>query len=97
MVPDDGEKQPLRLVGTYNFIFLGGIVGAVLMSGILDLGEINTLGVHRAVQDWLRDVSLIVMGVLSLWATPGHCAKKTNFPGSPSLRWPICSSGSLLP
>jgi Na+/H+ antiporter NhaD/arsenite permease-like protein len=38
VVPDDGEKQPLRLVGTYNFLFLGGVIGAVLMSGILDLG-----------------------------------------------------------
>ena len=70
VAPDDGVKEPLKLEGTYNFIFLAGIVGAVLMSGIVDWGEISVLGVHRAVQDWVRDGLLIVMGILSLIATP---------------------------
>lgn len=70
VAPDDGVKEPLKLDGTYNFIFLAGIVGAVLMSGIVDWGEISVLGVHRAVQDWVRDGLLIVMGILSLIATP---------------------------
>ncbi len=67
--PDDGVKVPLRLDGTHNFLFLLGIVGAVLVSGIVDWGEINTLGVHRAAQDWARDGFLILMGVLSLVTT----------------------------
>ena len=77
--PDDGEKAPLRLTGTYNFIFLAGVVGAVLMSGILDLGEVSTLGIHRAVQDWLRDGLLIAMGVASLWATPRTLREENEF------------------
>ncbi|MCG8619362.1 MAG: sodium:proton antiporter, partial [Desulfobacterales bacterium] len=77
--PDDGEKAPLRLVGIYNFIFLAGIVGAVLMSGILDLGELTTFGVHRAAQDWLRDGLLIVFGGLSLWATPRTLREENEF------------------
>jgi len=85
VVPDDGVKQPLRLVGTYNFIFLGGIVGAVLMSGVLDLGEVNTLGVHRAIQDWLRDISLIVLGLLSLWATPWTLREENEFSWFPII------------
>lgn len=63
---DDDVKQPLKLEGIHNFIFLAGIVGAVLMSGIVDWGDVNTFGVHRAVQDWVRDLLLIVMGILSL-------------------------------
>jgi Na+/H+ antiporter NhaD/arsenite permease-like protein len=85
VVPDDGVKQPLRLVGTYNFIFLGGIVGAVLMSGVLDLGEISTLGVHRAIQDWLRDISLIGLGLLSLWATPWTLREENEFSWFPII------------
>ncbi|MCG8638069.1 MAG: sodium:proton antiporter [Desulfobacterales bacterium] len=77
--PDDGEKAPLRLVGTYNFIFLAGVVGAVLMSGIAELGEISTFGVHRATQDWLRDGLLIVFGMISLWVTPRQLREENEF------------------
>jgi Na+/H+ antiporter NhaD/arsenite permease-like protein len=77
--PDDGEKKPLRLVGIYNFIFLGGIVGAVLMSGIVDLGEVSTFGVHRAVQDWFRDGLLVVFGIGSLLATPRSLREENEF------------------
>jgi Na+/H+ antiporter NhaD/arsenite permease-like protein len=66
---EEGVKEPLKLDGIHNFLFLGGIIGAVLMSGIVDWGEVNTLGVHRAVQDWVRDVLLIIMGILSLVTT----------------------------
>ena len=40
------------------------------MSGVVDWGEVNTFGVHRAVQDWVRDGLLIAMGILSLMTTP---------------------------
>ncbi len=83
--PDDGEKKPLRLVGTYNFIFLGGIVGAVLMSGILDLGEVSTFGVHRATQDWIRDILLIVLGIGSLMATPRELREENEFSWFPII------------
>ena len=66
---EEGVKEPIKLEGIHNFIFLGGIVGSVLMSGIVDWGEVNTLGIHRAVQDWVRDGLLILMGILSLVTT----------------------------
>jgi Na+/H+ antiporter NhaD/arsenite permease-like protein len=66
---EDGVKEPIKLEGIHNFIFLGGIVGSVLMSGMVDWGEVSTLGIHRAVQDWVRDGLLIVMGILSLVTT----------------------------
>ncbi len=83
--PDDGVKKPLRLVGTYNFLFLAGVVGSVLMSGILDLGEVSTLGVHRAVQDWLRDGLLIIFGIASLWATPKVLREENDFSWFPII------------
>ncbi len=82
---DDGEKQPLRLVGTYNFIFLGGIIGAVLMSGVVDLGEVSTFGVHRVVQDWLRDGLLLVFGIGSLLATPRALREENEFTWFPII------------
>ena len=67
---EQGVKEPLKLDGKLNFLFLGGIVGAVLMSGIVEWGEVNILGIHRSVQDWARDGLLILMGILSLVTTP---------------------------
>jgi len=83
--PDDGEKKPLRLVGIYNFIFLGGIIGAVLMSGIADLGEVSTFGVHRALQDWLRDGLLVLFGIGSLLATPRSLREENEFSWFPII------------
>jgi len=79
IAPDDEVKEPLKLEGKYNFICLAGVVGAVLMSGMVNWGEVNTLGVHRAVQDWARDVILILMGIFSLWATPSTLREDNEF------------------
>jgi Na+/H+ antiporter NhaD/arsenite permease-like protein len=77
---DRTEKHiPLALVGTHNFIFLGGVVGAVLMSGMVDWGELNTLGVHRGIQDWVRDLLLIGLGVLSLVTTSTTIRQDNEF------------------
>lgn len=77
--PDDGVKEPLKLEGTYNFIFLGGVVASVLMSGLVNWGEVNTFGIHRAVQDWVRDGLLIVMGALSFKFTPTKLHEDNEF------------------
>ena len=78
-------KEPLRLVGVHNFLFLGGIVASVLMSGVLDLGEVNTFGVHRAIQDWLRDGLLVLMGVLSLVTTSVTIREDNDFTWFPII------------
>jgi len=83
--PEEGVEEPLKLEGTYNFIFLGGIVGSVLMSGIVDWGEVSTLGIHRAVQDWIRDGLLILMGIFSLYTTPEKLRKDNEFTWFPII------------
>ncbi|MGD8739195.1 MAG: sodium:proton antiporter [Desulfobacterales bacterium] len=82
---EEDVKEPLKLDGTYNFLFLGGIVGAVLMSGIVDWGEVNILGIHRSVQDWVRDGLLILMGILSLVATPIRIRDDNDFTWFPII------------
>jgi Na+/H+ antiporter NhaD/arsenite permease-like protein len=83
--PEDGVKEPLKLDGVYNFIFLAGIVGVVLMSGMVEWGHLNTFGVHRAVQDWVRDGLLIFMGILSLVFTPVRLREDNDFTWFPIL------------
>jgi Na+/H+ antiporter NhaD/arsenite permease-like protein len=82
---DEADKAPLRLVGIHNFIFLAGIIGAVLMSGIVDWGQINVLGVHRGVQDWVRDGLLVVMGILSMATTRVEIREDNDFTWFPIL------------
>ncbi len=82
---EEGAKVPLKIEGTYNFLFLAGVVGAVLMSGVVDWGEVNTFGVHRAVQDWVRDGLLILMGILSLVATPVKLREDNDFTWFPII------------
>jgi Na+/H+ antiporter NhaD/arsenite permease-like protein len=83
--PDDGAKQPLKLEGIHNFLFLGGIVAAVLTSGVAEWGEVHTLGVHRAVQDWARDGFLILMGILSLVTTSFKIREDNDFTWFPII------------
>lgn len=81
--PEDGEQAPLRVKGLYNFIFLGGVVGSVLMSGSYNLGESVILGVHQTIQNLLRDALLVTMGILSLAITPTALRKQNEFTWAP--------------
>jgi len=76
---DEGEKAPLGLVGSYNFIFLAGVVGSVIFSGLVNWGEVSTLGVARNVQEWGRDGFIILMGVLSLIFTSSQIREDNEF------------------
>jgi Na+/H+ antiporter NhaD/arsenite permease-like protein len=76
---------PLKVEGLSNFFILAGVVLAVLMSGIVDWGEIGLLGVQRAVQDWVRDLLLVVFGILSLVLTPNRLREDNNFSWFPII------------
>jgi Na+/H+ antiporter NhaD/arsenite permease-like protein len=84
-VPKEEAKESLKIEGIYNFLFLGGVVGSVLMSGMVDLGEINILGIHRAIQDWLRDGLLVLLGTASLVATPIQLREDNEFTWFPII------------
>ncbi|MDX9752329.1 MAG: sodium:proton antiporter [bacterium] len=77
--PPMEEKVPLKLEGWHNFFLLGGVVGAVLMSGLVHMGEINIFGIHRATQDVLRDVLLILIGIASLVTTSKKVRSDNEF------------------
>ena len=78
-VEPNEDRIPLGLEGIHNFLLLAGIVGAVLFSGIVDLGELNTFGVHRGIQDWIRDSLLVVLGILSLLTTSAKIRQDNEF------------------
>ncbi|MCU0604149.1 MAG: sodium:proton antiporter [Desulfobacterales bacterium] len=94
--PSKGPKEPLKLEGTHNFLLLAGIVGAVLMSGVVNWGEVDTLGVHRGLQDWVRDGLLIVIGALSLLTTRVDVREDNNFTWAPIVEVALLFIGIFI-
>lgn len=78
-----GTDKKLEISGAYNFIFLAGIVLAVLQNGTLHLGEFTILGIHRGGQDILQLVLLALMGSLSLKFTPKSLREENEFTWAP--------------
>ncbi len=69
----------MTLKGVFNFLFLAGVVGGVLFSGKVHLGEITLLGIHMEWQNIVRDVWLVVMGLMSLKFTPRVLREENEF------------------
>ncbi len=91
-----GPREPLKLEGAHNILFLAGIVGAVLMSGLANWGEVSVFGVHRGVQDWVRDGLLIAMGVLSLATTRVQIRDDNQFTWAPIVEVALLFIGIFI-
>ncbi|MEW5746524.1 MAG: sodium:proton antiporter [Nitrospirota bacterium] len=94
--PDDGVKQPLKIEGWYNLFFLLGIIGAVLVSGIAKWGEVSVLGVHRGLQDVVRDAALVLIALLSVIATPRTLREANEFTWFPMKEVALLFAGIFL-
>ncbi len=73
------KEVRLEIKGLVNILFLLGIIGGVLFSGYVHLGEVTFLGIHMHIQNIVRDFFLIIMGLLSLKLTPGEYRKNNEF------------------
>jgi Na+/H+ antiporter NhaD/arsenite permease-like protein len=92
----DTEPEPLRIEGSYNFIFLAGIITAVLFSGTVKLGEVSLFGVHQTVENLIKDAILIVMGILSLVFTKAEARKGNEFSWAPILEVAYLFAGIFI-
>ncbi len=76
---ENKEKEPLKLEGLHNIIFLGGVLGAVLFSGMVQLHEVNIGGVHIALQNIIRDLFICFMVFLSVKTTSKKIRQDNEF------------------
>lgn len=90
------EKFSIRIQGWHNFFFLIGVISAVLLSGILHLGEISILDVHLPIQNILRDGILILMAFLSLLKTRKEIREKNEFSWGPIREVAILFAGIFI-
>lgn len=92
-IPEVAEEDriPLGIEGGFNFILLAGVPLAVLFSGTYDLGNINVYGVHVAIQNIIRDVTLLILSWLS-WILTSKESRAAN-----GFTWfPIKEVGKLF-
>jgi len=80
----DPNAQGLHIEGWHNFIFLIGVMIAVVMSGSLKLNSFmifdgGSHAVQVPLQNWLKDIIIIAMGVLSLLTTSKALREKNGF------------------
>jgi Na+/H+ antiporter NhaD/arsenite permease-like protein len=81
----DSPPEPIKIEGYYNFIFLAGIITAVLFSGNVKIGEVDILGIHQSIENLIRDILLIFMGIGSLLFTKKDIYQKNEFGWAPIM------------
>lgn len=75
--------KKLEILGLQNFILLAGIIGVILFSGSVKMPEISILGVHRGLQDIIRDVILLVIIIISWKITPKALREENEYSWAP--------------
>ncbi len=83
-VDPNAPKEKLGFEGCINFLFLVMIVAAVLISGMVQLGEwFSVYGIAVEGQNLLRDISLLCIAGLSLAFTSKKCRELNEFSWGP--------------
>jgi Na+/H+ antiporter NhaD/arsenite permease-like protein len=92
MPETSASSEKLGLDGKINLLFLLGVIGGVLMSGMWKSGvEFNVYGTHVDLQNVLRDLILLSMAFLSLKFTTAVNRRKNEFDW-----FPIVEVGKLF-
>jgi Na+/H+ antiporter NhaD/arsenite permease-like protein len=96
--PEVRERQPgagrgLTIEGSHNLLFFGGILAAVIGSGLWQGSEIEILGVHQQVQNLARDAVLLAMLAGSWFTTPRAIRAENEFSWAPIREVAILFAG----
>lgn len=89
--PKNDGGEPLGLEGSFNLILLLGVIGMVLFSGLVHLGEFEIFHVPMQVENVLRDIALLILTWLS-W----HFTSKENRAANGFDWFPILEVGKLF-
>ena len=86
-VNEDQYKEPLSIDGKGNFILLAGVILAVLMSGFWkpDISDISIHGIHLTIPNIMRDISLVLLTLISWKFTDLNIRNQNGFTWFPIL------------
>ncbi|MGE0152143.1 MAG: sodium:proton antiporter [Reyranellaceae bacterium] len=84
--PDPTPDTPFAVEGGVNILLLGGIVGAVLLSGVWQPGiSLTVYHIEIELQNVVRDVLLVAVALLSLKLTSKESRAANGFSWGPIL------------
>jgi Na+/H+ antiporter NhaD/arsenite permease-like protein len=76
--PDAPVEQRLHLRGIANLVLLALLVGLILLSGVWRPGiSVEIRGTHVELQNAVRDLGMVVLGLASWWLSP-HANRSAN-------------------
>ena len=75
--PMDDGSEPLGIEGGINLVLILGVVGSVLFSGLVHLGEFELYHVHLKFENLVRDCALLVLTWVS-WLVTSKESRAAN-------------------
>ena len=90
------ETTSLSIAGGHNFLYLLGIMGAVLMSGLWRPGYVTLLGVDVSISSLLRDALIIGISVLAIVSTKKELRDENSFTWEPIREVGILFAGIFM-
>jgi Na+/H+ antiporter NhaD/arsenite permease-like protein len=82
---DPTPDSRVRVFGGINFVLVAVIIGAILMSASVKLGSFKVGTTEVQLQNLLRDVIMLAVGVVSIWLTPKAWREANGFSWGPIL------------
>lgn len=93
---DPTPDSPIRVSGGFNFVLIAVIIAAILASAKFDFGEITIAGNHLSIANLLRDVTMIVVTLISLAVTPKADREANDFNWAPIVEVAKLFAGIFL-
>jgi len=82
--PDAKPREPVRIRGGINFLLIAAIIAVILIAAAWRPGiSVNLRGTEIALQNLLRDASLVLIAVMSIVLTPDEHRAANGFSFEP--------------
>ncbi len=101
--PPDDEKEPLKLQGSYNFLFLGGIIATILTAGYIAQNKLIAAWFHihshvaiDAIEKTFQSVLMLAIAAAAMKVTPPKVRKDNAFSWEPIIEVAVLFIGIFI-